>query len=109
MGTSLVEEVSKIFHNGSVPPHLNETLITFISKCPRVNCLASFRPISLCNIAYKVVTKIIVKRLRPILPFLISPLQTTFVPGGMGIDNMIIVQELIHTISLNKGRWGIWS
>ena len=90
MGTSLFEEVSKIFQNGSVPPHLNKILITLISKCPRANCLASFKPISLGNIAYKVVMKIIVKRLRPLLPSLISPLQTAFVPGKMGIDNMII-------------------
>ena len=55
---------------------------------------------------YKVVTKIIVKRLHPFLPKLISPLQTTFVPGRMGLDNMIIAQELIHTMTLEKGKTG---
>ena len=55
---------------------------------------------------YKVVTKIIVKRLRPFLPKLISPLQTTFVLERMGLDNMIIAQELIHTMTLKKGKTG---
>ena len=53
---------------------------------------------------YKVVTKIVVKRLRPFLPKLISPLQTAFVPRRMGLDNMIIAQELIHTMTLKKGK-----
>ena len=90
LGASLFEEVSSILRNGVIPPHLNETLIAFVPKCPGVDYLASFRPISLCNTAYKVVTKVIVKRLRPLLPSLISPLQTAFVPSRMGMDNMII-------------------
>uniref|UniRef100_A0A2N9IFC0 CCHC-type domain-containing protein n=1 Tax=Fagus sylvatica TaxID=28930 RepID=A0A2N9IFC0_FAGSY len=65
-----------------------------------------FRPIGLCNTIYKVVTKIIVLRLRPLLDALISPLQTAFVPGRKGIDNMIIVQELVHSLSLKKGLAG---
>ena len=89
-----------------MPSHLNETLITLIPKHLGADYLATFRPISLCNTVYKVVTKIIVKRLRPFLPKLISPLQTAFVPGRMGLDNMIIAQEIIHTMTLKKGKTG---
>ena len=53
---------------------------------------------------YKVITKIIVARLRPFLDKLISHLQTAFVPGRKGIDNVIIVQEIIHTLNRKKGR-----
>lgn len=49
-------------------------------------------------------SKIIVARLRPLLGELISPLQIAFVPGRRGTDNVIIVQELIH--SLSKSRSG---
>ena len=106
VGTSVVNEVFKVFQSSTMPPHQNETLITLIPKHPRANCLASFRPISLCNTMYKVVTKIIVKRLRPFLPKLISPLQNAFVPERMGLDNMIIAQERIHTMTLKKGKTG---
>ncbi|XP_075670193.1 uncharacterized protein LOC142639955 [Castanea sativa] len=64
------------------------------------------RPISLCNTVYKIITKIIVARLRPILGELISLFQIAFVPGRRGTDNDIIVQELIHTISEKNGRVG---
>ena len=106
VGTSVVNEVFKVFQSSTMPPHLNETLITLIPKHLGADFLASFRPISLCKTVYKVVTKIIVKRLHPFLPKLISPLQTTFVPGRMGLDNMIIAQELIHTMTLEKGKTG---
>ena len=54
---------------------------------------------------YKIVTKIIVARLRPYLDKLISPLQTAFVTRRKGIDNTIIAQEVLHTIR-KKGRVG---
>ena len=74
----------KVFQSSTMPSHLNKTLITLIPKHLGADYLATFRPISLCNIVYKVVTKIIVKRLRPFLPKLISPLQTAFILGRMG-------------------------
>ena len=90
VGSFELEEVRKAFRDSTIPPYLNETLITLIPKCPGADCLNSFRPISLCNTVYKVVTKIIVKRLRLLLPKLISPLQIAFIPRRMGLDNMII-------------------
>ena len=74
VGETVFREVKEIFANCAMPPHLNETLITLIPKCSGANSVGLFRPISLCNTIYKVVTKMIVKRLRPLLPSLISPL-----------------------------------
>lgn len=103
MGNSVFKEVREIFRCGTMPENLNETLITLNLKCPGATTLGSFKPISLYNIIYKVVTKMIVKRLRLLLPNLISPLQATFVLGRIGVDNMITAQELIHTMNLKKG------
>ena len=60
----------------------------------------------MCNTVYKVVSKIVVARLRPYLDKLISPCQTAFVLGRKGINNAIIVQEVIHTLSKKKGKVG---
>ena len=68
--------------------------------------MGNYKPISLCNIVYKIVTKVIVARLRPYLDKLISPLQAAFVPGRKGIDNAIIAQEVIHSINKKKGKVG---
>lgn len=52
------------------------------------------------------VTKIIVVRLRPLLDKLVSTVQTTFIPHRKKVDNAIIVQEIIHTISRKKENVG---
>ena len=53
---------------------------------------------------YKVVTKIVVGRIHPLLNKLVSPVQAAFVPGKRGLDNIIIAQELIHSIDNKKGK-----
>ena len=74
VGSTVTKEVQSIFTNCRMPDFLNQTLITLIPKCTGADCLNKFRPISLCNTIYKVVTKVIVQRLRPYLSKLISPL-----------------------------------
>lgn len=80
------------------------TLITLIPKCKSPQTPNNYRPINLCNIVYKIVSKIIVGRIQPLLDSLVSPFQSAFVPGKKGIDNEIIVQQLIYTMSKKKGR-----
>ena len=55
---------------------------------------------------YKVVTKIVVGRIRPLLNKLVSPVQAAFVPGRRGLDNIIIAQEQIHSIDNKRGKEG---
>ena len=81
-------------------------LITLISKYQYPESLSNYRPIDLCNIVYKVVSKIIVGRIRPLINKLISPVQATFVPGRKGIDNVVIAQELFYTLDRKKGKQG---
>lgn len=90
MGSSVIDEVKKVFVDRRVPDYLNRTHIALIPKIQGLETLGNYRPISLCNTVYKIITKIIVARLRPFLDKLISPLQTAFVPGRRGIDNAII-------------------
>lgn len=91
MGKSLVEEIKDIFSKKKIPDYLNRTLIALIPKIQGLENLGNYRPISLYNTVYKIITKIIVTRLRTHLDKLISPLQTAFVPRWKGIDNAIIV------------------
>ncbi|XP_028092237.1 uncharacterized protein LOC114292475 [Camellia sinensis] len=65
-----------------------------------------FRPISLCNVTYKIISKILVNRIRPILSDIISPNQSSFIPGRSTHDNIIITQEAIHTVNKKKGKIG---
>ena len=63
VGDSVVNEVKNIFRTRTMPLKLNQTLIMLIPKCDGPESLSNFRPISLCNTLYKVLTKVIVNRI----------------------------------------------
>ena len=106
VGDSVRKKVEKVFIEKTVPEYLNNTHIVLTPKIQGPETIGNYKPISLCNSVYKIITKILVARIRPHLDKLVSPYQTAFVPGKRGVDNAIIVQELIHTIGRTKGSKG---
>ena len=106
VGDSVKKEVMRVFLDRKVPDYLNKTLIVLIPKIQGPESIGNYRPISLCNSVYKIISKVIVNRLRPHLENIVSPFQTAFISGRRGTDNVIIMQELIHTIGRAKGRKG---
>ena len=106
VGRSISEEVIAVFREKKIPEYMNSTNIMLIPKTQGPESIGSYRPISLCNTVYKIVSKILVGRIRPLLDQLISPCQTAFVPGRRGVDNAIVVQEIIHTMGRMKGKGG---
>lgn len=102
----MCREVTKVFEERVVPEYLNETFISLIPKSPNSKSLCNYKPISLCNTTFKIVSKIVVGRLGPYLDKLISPNQAAFVPGRRGLDNVVIAQELLHSLNTKKGKVG---
>lgn len=90
MGSLIINEVKKVFAKRRVLEYLNTTHIALIPKIEGPETLSNYRPINLCNTVYKIVSKIIIARMRPYLDQLISLCQLAFVQGIKGIDNDII-------------------
>jgi len=84
----------------------NSTFLSLIPKDINPSTFARFRPISLCNVSYKLITKVIANRIKPLLHKLISPNQSGFVEKRQMIDNIILVQEAIHS-SRGRGDQGM--
>ncbi|XP_019416401.1 PREDICTED: uncharacterized protein LOC109327691 [Lupinus angustifolius] len=99
--------VQDAFHNGFVNPRLLETLVVLIPKVASPTSLKDLHPISLCNVAYKVVTKVLVSRWCPYLSDLIGPLQSSFIPGRETADNVILAQEVMPHIHKSKQKKGV--
>jgi hypothetical protein len=81
-----------------MPEGGNDTSIVLIPKKNDSEELKDFRPISLCNVIFKVVSKCLVNRLRPLLQDIISPTQSDFIPSRLIADNALMAFECIHSI-----------
>jgi hypothetical protein len=87
---------------------VNFTDICLIPKIDKPEFVSQFRPISLCNVSYKIITKIIVNRLKRIIPQVVSPFQTGFVPGRNITENIVIAQEMLHSMMKMRNRVGFF-
>ncbi|KAB2635662.1 ribonuclease H protein [Pyrus ussuriensis x Pyrus communis] len=93
--------VSALMQGMISPISINATHIVLIPKVPHPESVSQFRPISLCNHSFKVLSKVLANRLKVILPNLISPSQNAFVTGRQIQDNIGIAHEMFHFL---KGR-----
>jgi len=98
--------IKDFFQSGKLLREVNHTLITLIPKVENPETTAQFRPISLCNTLYKILTKILVNRMRPILQRIIHPTQSAFIPSHTIHDNILIAHEIINEFKHFKGKKG---
>uniref|UniRef100_A0A803Q8S3 Reverse transcriptase zinc-binding domain-containing protein n=1 Tax=Cannabis sativa TaxID=3483 RepID=A0A803Q8S3_CANSA len=82
---------------------VNQTLIVLIPKRPNPEQITDYRPISLCSTFYKIISRVLVNRLKPILSRIISPSQSAFLPSRLISDNIIIGQEVMHSLT-HRGK-----
>lgn len=88
--------VRKLFENEEEVSLLNATDLILIPKVEMPDSVGHFRPISLCNFSYKVFSKLLPNRVKPLLRKIITEHQRAFVPGRMIQDNILIVHEAFH-------------
>ena len=79
MGIEVCRAVIDILNFGIMPPQLNRMHIALIPKVNNPKCVTDFIPISLCNVLYKLISKVLADRLKKILPDIISPTQSFLV------------------------------
>jgi hypothetical protein len=104
VGDSVHKFVKDVWHNPSLIADVNYTDIFLISKIQSLEYIRQFRLISLCNTSYKIVSKVIVERLKDCIASLISPYQTGFVPGRNIHVKIFVAKEMAHTMHRMKGK-----
>eukprot|EP00253_Pinus_taeda_P006842 PITA_06842 len=104
MGQEILEAVEESRLKQKIWPGINSTFLTLIPKSNISEEAQGFRPIALCNVIYKIIATLIAKRLKPLLPSIISPEQTGFVEGRQILDGLVVTQEMIHSLNQKKQR-----
>jgi hypothetical protein len=89
-------------HKQKIRGATNSTFLALIPKDSNPSNFSHFHPISLCNSSYKILTKIIANQLKPLLPKLISENQGGFLKDKQITDNIVLVQEAIHSSKKSK-------
>ena len=102
IGGVVTSIVLAFLNSGIIPPNFNHTHIVLIPKCKEPKKVTDYRPISLCNVVYKIASKAITNRLKKVLPSIISDTQSAFVHGRLITDNVLVPYEMMHHISQKK-------
>jgi len=83
---------------------LNSTFLGLIPKCDGADRLSQFHPISLCNVIYKIISKLIDDRLKKWLKVLIFEQHSGFVVDRQIVDGIVIANKTIHSMASPKDK-----
>jgi hypothetical protein len=127
VGEEVCDAALHFFNSVSMDAAINATNIVLIPKNCNPCSVTDFRPISLCNVLYKIISKVLANRLKRVLPHVISQSQSAFISGQLITDNIVAAYETMHTMhtrmwskvgfmgikldmskAYDKVEWGFW-
>ncbi|XP_074314656.1 uncharacterized protein LOC141649887 [Silene latifolia] len=106
VGHAVIRLVLNILNGAPFPPGLNDTTIVLIPKKKAPDKMSDFRPISLCNVLYKLVSKVLANRVKQFLGDIVSENQSAFTPGRLISDNILVAFELFHHMKNTRSSGG---
>ena len=107
IGNDVVKAVVSCLNSTSIETGLNHTFLILIPKVKSLEFVIEFRPIALCNILYKLVSKVLANKLKKVLPHIISKSHNAFQSDKAISDNILVAFETLHHMKRKKsGKMG---
>ncbi|CAL1395033.1 unnamed protein product [Linum trigynum] len=107
VGNSVIDVVCSFFTTSRMLRSFNHTWLTLIRKVDNVETMTQLHPISLCQFVYKIITKIMAKRLACLLLQIVSEGQNAFICERQIVENILLGHELMHYLKINtQGKKG---
>lgn len=89
------EAVWEFYNSGKMLTAINCTLVTLIPKIPTAAKVSEYRPISCCTTVYKIISKVMTKRLSKVIASIIDMSQAAFIPGKHIQDHILLAYDLL--------------
>lgn len=102
IGEKVCTTVLEFLNGGTLSLSINSTFIAHIPKVQHPTSFNKFKPISLCNVLYKIIAKTLTNRLKKVFLSIISLNQIAFIPGRLITDNIIVAYETLHSMKTRK-------
>ena len=102
VGSSVTAAVLSILNSGHLLRNIDLTHIALIPKHKNPDKMSDFRPISLCNVIYKIISKVLANRLKAILSSIISDSQSAFVPRRFITENVTVAFETLNSLRIRR-------
>lgn len=102
VGPKIIQAVQSFFVSAVMPDGWNHTQLSLLPKILNPSDMKDMRPISLCSVQYKIISRILCDRLKLVLPNIVSETQGAFVAGRLITDNIIVAHEMVHGLRTNK-------
>ena len=102
VGSDVTHTILSYLNLATLPHPINHTFITLVPKIINPQSVNDFRPISLCNVLYKIFSKVLANRLKKILPQIITEHQSAFTKNRLIFDNILVAFETLHSMKNHK-------
>lgn len=104
VGSDVCLVVKHVLEIGHIEQDANPTPLTLIPKVNDVKEAQQLRPIALCNVLFRISSKVIANRLKSLLIDIISPLKSAYVLGRLISDNTLVAMEASHFMHKLKSQ-----
>lgn len=109
MGIDVTKMIQNIFWSGILPRDINRSFIVLIPKLHGAFEFKHFRPISLYNTTYKILSKILADYIKPLISKLVASNQSALVPGWWIGENAIMANEVVLRWNVKKDSEDYWA